>query len=247
MQKIEAKTLHQEVTSRLREMIRAGELSRGQKIDEKHLSELMGVSRTPVREALRILHSAGLVDLIPRKGAYVTQPSIEEIQDLFEVMSVLEGTCARLAASRMTKEDLNKIETLHRSLEEHFRRRDHEAYLETNHYIHLMIQQLSGNKVLNDVLNGLRQKVLLYRHRQLYYKDRFEKSMQEHRLILEALQKEDPSRADEAMKKHLSKQCEALVDLYTREQKKAYRQRAADELPPQRREENAPLNNRRKP
>ena len=90
-----------------------------------------------------------------------------------------------------------------------------------------MIQQLSGNKILNDVLNGLRQKVLLYRHRQLYYKDRFEKSMQEHRLILEALQESDPSRADEAMKKHLRKQCEALVDLYTREQKKADRQQAA--------------------
>ena len=227
MQKIEAKTLHQEVTSRIREMIRAGELSRGQKIDEKHLSELMGVSRTPVREALRILHSVGLVDLIPHKGAYVTQPSIEEIQDLFEVMSVLEGTCARLAASRMTKEDLGKIEALHRSLEKHFRNKDHEAYLETNHHLHVMIQELSGNKVLDDVLNGLRQKVLLYRHRQLHHKDRFEKSMQEHRLIFEALQEGNPSHADEAMKKHLTRQCEALVDLYTREQEKADQQKAA--------------------
>jgi DNA-binding GntR family transcriptional regulator len=157
-----------------------------------------------VREALRILHFVGLVDLIPHKGAYVTRPSIEEIQDFFEVMSALEGTCATQAASRMTKEDFNKIETLHRRLEEHFRKRDHEPYLETNHYIHLMIQQLSGNKDLNDVLNGLRQKDFLYRHRQLYYKDRFEKSMQEHRLIFDALQKGDPSHADETMKKHLT-------------------------------------------
>jgi DNA-binding GntR family transcriptional regulator len=226
MHKIEAKTLHQEVTARLREMIRSGDLSRGQKIDEKHLSELMGVSRTPVRESLRVLHSERLVDLIPHKGAYVTQPSIEEIQDLFEVMSVLEGTCARLAALRMTKEDLKKIETLHRSLEKHFQKRDHEAYLETNHYIHFIVQELSGNKVLNDVLNGLRQKVLLYRHRQLYHKDRFEQSMQEHRLILEALRKGDPSQAEGAMKKHLNNQCEALVDLYTREQGKTHQQRA---------------------
>jgi DNA-binding GntR family transcriptional regulator len=180
-----------------------------------------------VREALRILHTVGLVDLIAHKGAYVTQPSIEEIREFFEVMSVLEGTCAGLAASRMTKEDLSKIEALHRSLEEHFRRRDHETYLETDHYIHLMIQQLSGNKFLNDVLNGLRQKVLLYRHRQPYYKDRFEKSMQEYRLILEALQEGDPSHADEAMKGHLTHQCEALVDLYTREQEKADHQWAA--------------------
>lgn len=227
MEKIEAKTLHQEVTTRIREMIRTGELSRGQKIDEKHLSELMGVSRTPVREALRGLHSEGLVDLIPHRGAYVTQPSIEEIQDLFEVMAVLEGTCARLAASRMAGEDLKKIETLHRSLEKHFTKRDHEAYLETNHYVHVTIQELSGNKVLNDVLNGLRQKVLLYRHRQLYYKDRFEKSMKEHRDILEALRQRDPSAAERAMKKHLVNQCEALVELYTREQEKADHQRAA--------------------
>lgn len=227
MQKIEAKTLHQEVTARLREMIRLGDLSRGQKIDEKHLSELMGVSRTPVREALRILHSEGLVDLIPHKGAYVTQPSVQEIKDLFEVMSALEGTCARLAAIRMAGEDLKKIEALHRSLEKHFRKRHHEAYLETNQHLHVLIQQLSGNKVLNDVLNGLRQKVLLYRHRQLYYKDRFEKSMKEHREILEALQKGDPLEAEDAMKNHLHNQCEALVDLYTREQEKADHQRAA--------------------
>jgi DNA-binding GntR family transcriptional regulator len=216
MHKIEAKTLHQEVTARLREMIRSGDLSRGQKIDEKHLSELMGVSRTPVREALRILHSEGLVDLIPHKGAYVTQPGIQEIRDLFEVMGVLEGTCAKLAARKMTKEDFKRIEALHRSLEKHFRKRDHEAYLEVNHRLHVLIQELSGNKVLNDVLTGLRQKILLHRHRQLYYKDRFDKSMEEHRLILEALRKRDPSKADDTMRKHLSNQCEALVDLYTR-------------------------------
>ena len=227
MNKIEPKTLHQEVTARIREMIRTGSLVRGQKIDEKHLSELMGVSRTPVREALRVLHSDGLVDLIPHKGAYVTQPSIGEVCDLFEVMSVLEGTCAKLAAPQMTKEDLKKIQTLHRNLEKHFQNKDHEAYLETNHHLHVMIQELSGNKVLNDVLNGLRQKVLLYRHRQLYHKDRFEKSMQEHRLILEALRKGDPSSAEDLMKKHLSNQCDALVDLYSHERAKADHQRAA--------------------
>lgn len=227
MPKIETKTLHQEVTARLREMICCGDLSRGQKIDEKHLSELMGVSRTPVREALRFLHSEGLVDLIPHKGAYVTQLSLEEIQNLFEVISVLEGTCARRAALRMTKEDFRKMEMLHQSLEKQFRKRDHEAYLETNHRMHLMIQELSGNKVLKDVLNGLRQKVLLYHHRQLYYRDRFEKSMQEHRVILEALRKGNPSQAEGATKKHLRNQCEALVDLYSRQQERGYSDRAA--------------------
>jgi signal transduction histidine kinase len=81
---------------------------RGQKIDEKFLCQTMGVSRTPVRESLRILNSEGLVDLIPHKGAYVSQPPIEEIRDMFEVMSVLEGMCARLATLKMSEKDLTQ-------------------------------------------------------------------------------------------------------------------------------------------
>lgn len=219
MNKIEPKTLHQEATAQIRQMIREGSLVRGQKIDEKHLSEIMGVSRTPVREALRVLQSEGLINLIPHKGAHVVKPSIEEVRDLFEVMGVLEGTCARLAAFRMKKDGLKKLQSLHRSLEKHFKSRDAKSYLETNHHFHVLLQELSGNKVLNDILNGLRQKILLYRHRQLHHKDRFEKSMQEHQLIMEALQRHDPELAETVMLKHLNNQCEALVDLYSQEHK----------------------------
>lgn len=227
MDKIETKTLHQEVTARIREKIRRGDLVGGQKIDEKQLSELMCVSRTPVREALRILHSEGIVDLIPHKGAFVTRPSIEEIQNLFEVMSVLEGTCARLAAQKITKEDFGKIEYLHRELEKQFRKKNPEAYLEVNHKLHVLIQEVSGNKILIDVLNGLRQKILLHRHRQLYHKDRFKKSMQEHRQLLEALRKRNPALADTCMKRHLIKQCKALVDLYSTRETNSDHQMAA--------------------
>jgi DNA-binding GntR family transcriptional regulator len=214
MERIVQRTLHQEVTERIREMIRTGVLVRGQKIDEKQISESMGVSRTPVRESLRILHSEGLVDLIPHKGAYLTQPRVEEIQDMFEVISVLEGTCARLAAKKMTKEELKELESLHGTLERRFRKRNHKAYLECNHLLHLRIQQLSGNKVLKDMLNSLRQKEFLHRQRQLYHKDRFERSIEEHRDIIEALKKRNPDLAERAMKRHLIHQCEALVDMY---------------------------------
>ena len=101
MHKIQAKTMHQEVASQIRKMIHKGVLVQGQKINEKQLCESMGVSRTPVREALRLLKSDGLINLVPHKGAFVSQPCIEEINDMFEVMSVLEGTCARLASSKM--------------------------------------------------------------------------------------------------------------------------------------------------
>lgn len=215
MHKIRTKTLHQEIVAQIQKMIHTGILVKGQKIDEKRLCESMGVSRTPVREALRLLKSEGLIDLIPHKGAYVSQPCIEEINDMFEVMSVLEGTCARLAAAHMNEKDLRKIESLHEELEEHYRHRDHEAYLKRNHVFHVFIQKLAGNKVLNDVINGLRQKISLYRQRQLYQPERFRQSIQEHRDLLDAFRKKDPGSAEYLMKRHLLMQCKALVGLYS--------------------------------
>jgi DNA-binding GntR family transcriptional regulator len=214
MHKIRATTLHQEIVSRIRKMVQKGTLVRGQKVNEKDLCESMGVSRTPVREALRQLTSEGLIQLIPHKGAFVSQPCIEEISDLFEVMSVLEGTCARLAATHMKERDLQKIETLHKELEAHYQNRDHEAYLKTNHVFHVFIQELTGNRVLNDVINGLRQKILLYRQRQLYQPERFDQSVQEHRNLLRAFRTRDPDSAESLMKHHLLMQCKALVGLY---------------------------------
>ena len=214
MHKIQAKILHQEVANQIREMIRNGILVKGQKINEKDFCESMGVSRTPVRESLRMLSSEGLIDLIPHKGAYVSQPPIKEISDMFEVMSVLEGTCARLATKEMTEKNFSKIEALHQKLEKNYSDRDDKAYLDNNNTYHVFIQELSGNKVLNNVINGLRQKILLYRHRQLYQPERFEQSIQEHRGLLEAFRKRDAALAERLMKRHLNKQCEALVGLY---------------------------------
>jgi len=217
LQKIRVKTLHQEVAERIREMIRRGDMVSGQKVDEKRLCESLGVSRTPVRESLRILHSEGLIDLIPHKGAYISTPKIEEITDMFEVMGMLEGMCARLATERMSARDLKKIRSLHKELERHYANQDRERYLEDNHILHVLIQELSGNKALQDVLNGLRQKILLYRHRQLYQKNRFDQSIREHREILAAFESGDARLAEISLKRHLEKQCEALVDYYAAE------------------------------
>jgi DNA-binding GntR family transcriptional regulator len=144
----------------------------------------------------------------------VSRPHLDEIRDMFEVMGVLEGTCARLATQKMSQKDFNKIEVLHRELERHFRERDHEAYLSVNNDLHLLIQDLTGNRTLKDVINGLRRKILLYRHRQLYHLDRFDQSMQEHRSILEAFRNRDAYLAENCMKRHLANQCKALLELY---------------------------------
>ena len=154
-------------------MIRTGVLRKGDRIIEKELCRTMGISRTPLREALRMLSSEGLIDLIPHRGAYVAQPSMRDIREMFEVMAILEGTCARVAVERMTDNDLKKLENLHRKLEKFFEDKDHEKYMEINHKLHSLLQEMTGNKVLNDLINSLRQKILLYRYRQIYQPDRF--------------------------------------------------------------------------
>jgi len=195
-------------------MIRRGLLSKGDRIVEKQLCEALGVSRTPLREALRILSSEGLIDLVPNKGAYVAQPSMEDIRELFDVMSILEGACARVASQKMSQADFSRLEKLHEKLERHFDLKDHEKYLEVNHKYHSFIQEMAGNKLLNEILGGLRQKILLYRQRQLFQPDRFEASMNEHRLLLEAFRNRDADAAESLMKRHLMNQCEALRTVY---------------------------------
>lgn len=212
--KIPVKPLSEEVAQRIRVMIRKGMLSTGDRIVESQLCQAMGISRTPLREAIRILGTEGLIKLVPNRGAYVAQPSMKEIKELFEVMSILEGACARMVAETLTDSDFKKIEKLHLKLEKHFLAKDHERYLKVNSQFHHLLQELTGNQVLNEVINGLRHKILLYRYRQLYERDRFEASMNEHRNLLEALRRRDPAAAESLMKIHLLNQCEALRSVY---------------------------------
>jgi len=108
--RILAKPLHEEVAAKIREMIRKGVLQKGDRLVEADLSAAIGVSRTPLREAFRVLATEGLVEVIPHRGAFVRQPSMEEIREMFDVMSVLEGVCARLAAEKITPSALKRIE-----------------------------------------------------------------------------------------------------------------------------------------
>lgn len=212
--RIDIRTLHQDVAGKIREMIRKGALTRGQRIIEAELCEQIGVSRTPLREALRVLESEGLVELFPHRGVHIRQPSMREIEEMFEVMSVLEGTCARLAVKNMTQATWRRIERLHQKLETHYAEGDREKYIAVNNVLHALVQELAGNRVLDDILRRLREKVALYRHQQLYEPRRFDESMREHREILEALRRRDPDAAEDRMKRHLDRQCRALVHLY---------------------------------
>lgn len=215
MPAIRIEALPQEVAKRIREMIRKGILKKGDRIVEKPLCEAMGVSRTPLREALRLLSSEGLVELVPNKGARVAEPSMRDVREMFWVMSILEGTCARRCVEKITKDGLKKLDSLHEKLEKHYRDKNHEKYMAVNHRYHSLVQELAGSKVLSEVINGLRQKILLYRYRQIYQPNRLERSMQEHRDLQEAFRKRDAEAAERLMKQHLMRQCEALESEYS--------------------------------
>ena len=213
MKVIEKKTLHEEIANNLRELIMSGELQEGDKIKEDKLCSSMGISKTPLREALRVLSVEGLIRLVPNRGSFVSTPTFEEIREMFDVMSVLEGVCARAAAEKMGEKDLAALEKLHKKLEENHRRKAQREYIRINNRYHSFVQKLAGNRTLNQIVNGLRQKILLYRYQSLNLPERFAQSIQEHRDLLEAFRNKDPKKAETLMRRHLKKQCEALEKL----------------------------------
>ena len=211
---IKVESLESQVSFRIREMIRQRVLTKGEKIKERDLCEQLGVSRTPVREALRTLKSEGLIDIIPNKGAFVSEPSIEKIKEIFEVMTLLEGEASRLAAERMQAEELKKFEAIHRELKFHHREKNSDKYLEINNQCHDFIRTMAKNQLLYELVRSLHDKILLYRSQQLNKEGRFDQSIKEHEELLAAFRKKDAKKAEKAMKKHLKNQEEALVELH---------------------------------
>jgi len=213
MKVIEKKTLHEEIANNLRELIMSGGLQEGDKIKEDELCSSMGISKTPLREALRVLSVEGLIKLVPNRGSFVSTPTFEEIREMFDVMSVLEGICARAAAQKMGVKDLATLEKLHTKLEKNFKGRAQREYIRVNNQFHSFVQELAGNRTLNQIVNGLRQKILLYRYQSLNLPERFEQSIQEHRDLIEAFRKKDLKKVETLMRRHLKKQCDALEKL----------------------------------
>jgi DNA-binding GntR family transcriptional regulator len=213
MKLIKKMPLHEEIVANLREMIMTGELREGDKIKESELCVSMGISRTPLREALRILSVEKIIIHVPNKGSYVCKTTINEIKEMFDVMSVLEGICARNAAKKMRDDDYKKLEKIHKRLEENFSSRDQKNYIKFNNLFHVFLQGLSGNQTCNQIINSLRQKILLYRFKSLNLPGRFEESIEEHRELLKAFKERDPERAEMLMKVHLKNQSDALEKL----------------------------------
>ncbi len=207
-----SQALYMQVADRIRDQIYQRELTPGDAIDEMALCERFGISRTPLREALKVLDSEGLIELIPRRGSFVRSMDIEELNELFPVMVVLEGLCAREAVENCEPQDLQQLENMHEKLESFAKQGDVDGYYEQNFVFHQAVQDLSGNKWLQRVIGDLRKVLRLARHMQLSMPGRLEASLEEHREIMQAFIKNDPDMADQNMQNHLKQQWFSLVD-----------------------------------
>lgn len=211
-ERILSQALYMQVADRLREQIYQHQLKPGDAIDEMALSERFGISRTPLREALKVLNSEGLIELIPRKGSFVRSMDIAELNELFPVMAVLEGLCAREAVENCTPRDLQQLEKMHDKLEQHAARGNIDAYYEQNFVFHQAVQDLSANKWLQRIIGDLRKVLRLARHMQLTIPGRLQESLEEHRQIMTAFRKHDPDMADQTMQHHLKQQWYSLIE-----------------------------------
>ncbi len=207
---------HVQIADMLRDMIMTGKIKEGSKINENELCSSMGVSKTPLREALRVLSVEGLIELIPNRGAFVNQPDFAEINEMFDVMILLEGFCARSACMKMSPKDFSQLEKLHCQLERKFENGDQEGYIQINNQYHSLVQQLAGNRSLNQIIDGLRKRVLLYRFQSLMAEGRMLESIQEHRELLEVFRNRNHDKAEKLMQDHLKKQLAALEGLADR-------------------------------
>ena len=215
MSQIAPTALYQEVAERLRQRIYSHELPPGGWVDEQAIADQYGISRTPLREALKVLASEGLVTLKPRRGCYVTEISEQDLDEIFPLMAILEGRCAAETARKATAADLARLEAIHAELEAHAAAERIEGFFDANQRFHAELQAIANNRWLTHVIQDLRKVLKLTRLHSLTIEGRLQQSLLEHRQILAALKARDELVAEKAMQDHLLSGRKALSKLYS--------------------------------
>lgn len=197
----------------LEELIFDGTFPDGDRLDEVRLAEQFGVSRTPLREAFQRLALSGLVDLIPRRGAFVRQPGPVELMEMFEVMAELEAVCGRLAALRISHDALKDLTDANRRCQMAVDAGDTDAYYIENERFHRIIYNQSGNSFLEQEASKLHRRLKPFRRQQLRFRGRMTQSMSEHEDIVQALDSGDPEQTANALRLHVAVQGEKFHNL----------------------------------
>ncbi len=204
-----SRPLYEEVADQLRSRIFAHELTPGTWIDEQSLAKEFGISRTPLREAIKVLAAEGLITMKLRRGAYVTEVNRGDLEQIFTILSLLEGEAAKEAAVKANERDLNELDDMHLRLEKAAADRNLEQFFEINVRFHERIIAIANNPWMSGVIADLRKVLKLQRKDSLSRTGRMQSSLAEHREILKALLKRDPRTAEQAMRTHLARGLEA--------------------------------------
>jgi DNA-binding GntR family transcriptional regulator len=201
------------VVRALEEDILQGRLKPGLRLDEQELARRFAVSRTPVREALRHLDSAGLIELRRNLGAVVRALTIRELIEMFQVMAELEGLCARLAARRMSGAERLAMRRAHTLCTARFAAGDHEGFFAANNVLHDAIAEGAHNGFLRDEARGLRNRVNPYRRLITFQPRRMADSVDEHQAVVEAIESGDGETAHRLMRAHVNLLGESAADM----------------------------------
>jgi DNA-binding GntR family transcriptional regulator len=210
---IPRQVLHQEVAVRLRQRIVEGHVSPGAKLNERELCELLRVSRTPLREAIKMLAAEGLVSLLPRRGAVVTQLSAQDVADTFELIAGLEGQAGELAAQRITDDEVAEIRALHYEMLAAFTRRDLPTYYRINAQIHACINAAARNRVLTQTWSTVNARLQALRFRSNLDEAKWKRAVAEHDRMVELLAARDGPGMRALLVGHLLEKRDAVLAL----------------------------------
>ena len=207
-------SLHDEILARLRDHIVEGNIPGGGRVPERQLCEMLGISRTPLREALKVLASEGLVELLPNRGARVRQLSEHDLGELFEVMGGLEGLAGRLACENITDAEIAAIERLHYEMYGFYLHRDMHGYFRVNQMIHQRIVEAARNAVLLGTYSSFAGRIRRVRYSANFarQRERWGEAMREHEAILDALRRRAGSELSDILFEHLRNKRTAAVE-----------------------------------
>jgi DNA-binding GntR family transcriptional regulator len=200
---ITRQSLHDELVPLLRDLITEGELRPGDKVHEQSLCERFGVSRTPLREALKVLAAEGLVQINPNRGAVVAKITQREIDQLFPVIGMLEALAGELAVERITAKDLKRLLDLHLAMVEHYRKGDWQPYIKLNRRIHEAIFALAGNEALSGLYNSLTIRIHSVRYVARKSQQRWDEAVEDHTRLMAALEARDAPKVNAILREHL--------------------------------------------
>ena len=207
------RALYEEVAELLRQRIFNRELEPGSWIDELKIAHDYGISRTPMREALKVLATEGLVTMKVRRGAYVTEVSERDLADVYHLLSLLESDAAGVVAQRADDAQMSELKTLHQELEDAARpeQLDRLRFFEINERFHMRLLEIADNRWRNQMVVDLRKVMKLNRHNSLLKSGRIQESLGEHRAIMAALAARDPQACVQRMQAHFANGLEAAV------------------------------------